>query len=107
MKRTTSRATPSLSRVVRTSGERSPPREAAPPDEASDLTPVVGANLKRFRSERALSLEKLSKASGVSRAMLNQVELGQSTPTINVLWKIARALGLPFSALITQEAAPS
>jgi transcriptional regulator with XRE-family HTH domain len=74
--------------------------------EASDLTPFVGANLKRFRSERGLSLEKLSKASGVSRAMLGQIELGQSTPTINVLWKIARALGVPFSALISQESAP-
>jgi transcriptional regulator with XRE-family HTH domain len=32
--------------------------------------------------------------------MLGQIELGQSAPTINVLWKIARALGLTFSALI-------
>jgi quercetin dioxygenase-like cupin family protein len=32
--------------------------------------------------------------------MLGQVELGKSTPTINVLWKIARALDVPFSALI-------
>lgn len=74
--------------------------------EASDLTPFVGANLKRFRNERGLSLEKLARASGVSRAMLGQIELGQSTPTINVLWKIARALGVPFSALISQESAP-
>jgi mannose-6-phosphate isomerase-like protein (cupin superfamily) len=37
--------------------------------------------------------------------MLGQIELGQSTPTINVLWKIARALSVPFSALITNRAA--
>src|SRR6185436_11643283 len=49
--------------------------------------------------------EKLARASGVSRAMLGQVELGQSAPTINVLWKIARALGVPFSALITSSEA--
>jgi len=36
--------------------------------------------------------------------MLGQIELGQSTPTINVLWKIARALGVPFSALISNRA---
>jgi len=35
--------------------------------------------------------------------MLGQVELGQSAPTINVLWKIARALGLPFSSLIQSQ----
>jgi transcriptional regulator with XRE-family HTH domain len=78
--------------------------EAAPTDTPSDLTPVVGGNLKRFRTERGLSLERLSRASGVSRAMLGQIELGQSTPTINVLWKISRALGVPFSALISQQA---
>ncbi|HTJ80603.1 MAG TPA: XRE family transcriptional regulator [Polyangiaceae bacterium] len=71
---------------------------------AADLTPVVGRNLKRFRSERGLSLEALSKVSGVSRAMLGQIELGQSTPTINVVWKISRALDVPFSALISEQA---
>lgn len=76
--------------------------DAAPAhDEASpDLAPVVGANLRRLRGERGLSLEALARVSGVSRAMLGQIELGQSAPTINVLWKIARALDLPFSALI-------
>ena len=71
--------------------------------DAQDLTPVVGKNLRRFRAERGLSLEGLSKVSGVSRAMLGQIELGHSTPTINVVWKIARALDVPFSALISEE----
>ena len=79
--------------------------EIASAEASSDLTPVVGANLRRLRIKRGLSLEKLSRASNVSRAMLGQIELGQSTPTINVLWKIARALGVPFSALITNRAA--
>jgi quercetin dioxygenase-like cupin family protein len=42
----------------------------------------------------------------VSRAMLCQVELGKSTPTINVLWRIARALCIPFSALLGDGAEP-
>jgi len=74
-------------------------REASPG--ASDLTPVAGNNLRRLRNQRGHSLEKLSKLSGVSRAMLGQIELGQSAPTINVLWKIASALGVPFSGLIS------
>ncbi|MDF2697599.1 MAG: transcriptional regulator, family [Labilithrix sp.] len=68
--------------------------------EGSDLAPVVGANLRRLRMRRGLSLEKLSQRSGVSRAMLGQIELGQSAPTINVLWKIARALDVTFATLI-------
>ncbi|AUX39208.1 2-hydroxyacid dehydrogenase [Sorangium cellulosum] len=98
---------------ARAAAAEPPPPPASEPgadepafDEASDLTPVVAMNLKRFRAERGLSLERLAKASGVSRAMLGQIELGQSTPTINVLWKIARALGVPFSALMSQAASP-
>ncbi|AUX35857.1 MULTISPECIES: helix-turn-helix domain-containing protein [Sorangium] len=77
--------------------------EMAPQDSSSALTGIVGANLRRLRTKRGLSLERLAKASSVSRAMLSQIELGQSTPTINVLWKIARALGVPFSALISDQ----
>jgi transcriptional regulator with XRE-family HTH domain len=67
----------------------------------ANLTSVVGRNLRRLRLERGLSLEALAKQSGVSRAMLGQIELGQSAPTINVLWRIARGLGTTFSALIS------
>ncbi len=71
------------------------------PAESTDLAPVVGSNLRRLRTRRGLSLERLAQISGVSRAMLGQIELGQSAPTINVLWKIARALEVTFSALIS------
>jgi transcriptional regulator with XRE-family HTH domain len=72
---------------------------------STDLAPVVGANLRRLRTRRGLSLERLAQISGVSRAMLGQIELGQSAPTINVLWKISTALGVPFSGLIGQRQA--
>lgn len=71
--------------------------------DATDLAPVVGGNLRRLRVKRGLSLEKLSQRSGVSRAMLGQIELGQSAPTINVLWKIARALGVTFSSFMRAD----
>ena len=76
---------------------------APPAEEATDLAPVVGANLRRLRTKRGLSLERLSQISGVSRAMLGQIELGQSAPTINVLWKISRALEVTFSALMSSR----
>jgi transcriptional regulator with XRE-family HTH domain len=70
-----------------------------------DLAPTVGSNLRRLRVKRGLSLERLAQASGVSRAMVGQIELGKSVPTINVLWKIARALNVTFSALIHEQVA--
>ncbi len=80
--------------------------KSAPRPEGKDLSPVVAENLRHLRAARGLSLEKLAVLSGVSRAMLGQIELGKSTPTINVLWKIARALDVTFSSLIQAKAAP-
>jgi len=93
---------------VRSAGQ-TPTGDPAPlaNDATNEIGPAVGANLKRLRTERGLSLERLARASGVSRAMLGQIELGQSTPTINVLWKIARALDVPFSALINAQTGPA
>ncbi len=85
------------------SKQRRVARPPAPKAETGDLTPVVGENLRRLRTQRGLSLEKLAQQSGVSRAMLGQIELGQSAPTINVLWKIASGLGVTFSALLTGQ----
>lgn len=97
-----SKTSPRPRRAPRAEPRRDAPKDAEPQGEldSADLAPLVGKNLRRLRGERGLSLEGLAQQSGVSRAMLGQIELGQSAPTINVLWKIARALDLPFSALI-------
>ena len=78
---------------------RSAPGEGSSPSGLAGA-PEVGTNLKRLRGERSLSLEKLAGVSGVSRALLGQIELGRSTPTIKTVWKISKALDVPFSALI-------
>jgi transcriptional regulator with XRE-family HTH domain len=91
-----------VEKVVREdSGPAPVPAAASNAEATTDLAPVVGTNLRRLRTRRGLSLERLAQLSGVSRAMLGQIELGQSAPTINVLWKIARALEVTFSALIS------
>jgi transcriptional regulator with XRE-family HTH domain len=77
------------------------PQTDAQDNDDPNFLPAVGANLRRLRTRRGLSLERLAHKSGVSRAMLSQVELGKSAPTINVLWKVARALGVTFSALLS------
>lgn len=81
-----------------------PDARVALAEEGRELTIAVGVNLRRLRLRRGLSLERLAQRSGVSRAMLSQIELGQSTPTISLLWKVARALDISFSTLVsTQE----
>ena len=80
-----------------------PPASVASIADDGSCVPAVGVNLSRLRTRRGLSLERLAQKSDVSRAMLSQVELGRSAPTINVLWKIARALGVTFSALLSSN----
>ncbi|MBR1221564.1 helix-turn-helix transcriptional regulator [Bradyrhizobium sp. U87765 SZCCT0131] len=74
-----------------------------PFDPVIDLPLIVGRNLRRLRVRQGYSLERLAKHSGVSRAMLGQIEAGKSVPTIGLLWKVATALGVPFASLIAVE----
>ena len=73
--------------------------------EAQDLKRRVGENLSRLRKKRGLSLERLATLSGVSRAMIGQVEAGESAPTISFLWKVARGLDVRFADLLGDETA--
>lgn len=71
--------------------------------EAQELKRRVGENLVRLRKRRGLSLERLAALSGVSRAMLGQIEAGDSTPTIALLWKVARGLDVRFADLLGDD----
>jgi len=66
-----------------------------------DITQLVSQNLKRIREERKLSLDKLSDLTGVSKSMLGQIERGESSPTITVVWKIANGLKTSFTSLLS------
>ena len=62
--------------------------------------PPVGKNLKKERLSRHLSLGALAEASGISKAMLSQIESGRVNPTLVTLWKAAHALGVDLTVLI-------
>lgn len=59
--------------------------------------------LKSIRSERGWSLDLTAARTGVSKAMLGQIERGESAPTIATLWKIATGLGVPMTALLEAD----
>ena len=63
------------------------------------------ARLKKARQEKGLSLEAVSKLSGVSRSMLSQIERGESSPTVATLWNLTRALQVDFAGLLDEGAA--
>ncbi len=74
-------------------------------DETIELKRRVGDNIERIRKARGLSLERLANLSGVSRAMLGQIESGESAPTISLLWKVSRGLNVRFADLLGDETA--
>lgn len=77
--------------------------EALKVDPADEIALLTGRNLRRLRTRRGYSLDRLAKISGVSRAMLGQIETGKSSPTISILSKIALALDVPCSSLIAER----
>ena len=64
----------------------------------------LGSRLKTARSNKGWSLDKTSQHTGVSKAMLGQIERGESSPTVVRLWSIANGFELPLSYFLTDLA---
>ncbi|MFF8844215.1 helix-turn-helix domain-containing protein [Streptomyces sp. NPDC015127] len=67
------------------------------------VDPLVGQIAARVRAERERrrwTLAQLADASGVSRAMINRIERGESSPTAVVLGKLSAAFQLSVSSLL-------
>lgn len=60
----------------------------------------ISLTLKTLRRERKWSLDKAAEETGVSKAMLGQIEREESSPTIATLWKIASGFRTSFSSFI-------
>ncbi len=67
------------------------------------VLPQIGQRLKEIRKTRQLTLDAVSELTGVSKPMLGQIERGQSSPTINTLWKISTGLKIPLSFFCKQQ----
>lgn len=72
--------------------------------EVSVTTPNkrISLTLKALRREKGWSLDKTAQATGVSKAMLGQIEREESSPTIAILWKIASGFNASFSSFIEE-----
>ncbi|MDU2939316.1 MAG: XRE family transcriptional regulator [Enterobacteriaceae bacterium] len=70
-----------------------------------DIADYLATTLKTLRQQRGWSLSRLAEETGVSKAMLGQIERHESSPTVATLWKIATGLNVPFSVFIVPEQA--
>jgi transcriptional regulator with XRE-family HTH domain len=67
------------------------------------LRQALGARVRTARHERGLSLRELAARSGVSKALLSTIERGDGNPSVETLFRLGTALGLPISQLVMDE----
>jgi len=63
----------------------------------------IARNLRRWRMTRAMSLSALAEQAGVAKSTVSLIERGQGNPSIDTVWALASALGVPFASLFHDE----
>lgn len=67
--------------------------------DTDELRQILAANLSRLRKERNLSQTELAERIGVSLVHLNRIENGHASPSAELLYAVADALGVTTDSL--------
>ena len=67
----------------------------------SEKVTVQGMKIRALRKAKGLSSDKLAEMVGTAGAYIREIELGKSQPSLKMLQKIAQALGVSVSELLT------
>jgi transcriptional regulator with XRE-family HTH domain len=68
----------------------------------SEFSTALAAVIKKHRLAKGLSQNQLSKLSGVSQSYVGELERGLYSPTVDVVFALSEALGVPFSKMVEQ-----
>ncbi|MEG0779813.1 MAG: XRE family transcriptional regulator [Oscillospiraceae bacterium] len=63
----------------------------------------IGAVIRSERQKQSISLDEAARKTGVSKAMLGQIERDESSPTLSTVWKISTGLHIPMATLLAQN----
>lgn len=69
----------------------------------SSGTAVVARNVRHLREQRGLSLAGLARQAGLAKQTLSNLEQGTGNPTVDTLFSIATALGVPVTRLVAEH----
>ncbi|MFF7284399.1 helix-turn-helix domain-containing protein [Streptomyces griseorubiginosus] len=64
---------------------------------------VVARNVRFLREQRGLSLAELARQAGLAKQTLSNLEQGTGNPTVDTLFAIAAALGVPVTRLVAER----
>lgn len=70
-----------------------------------DIKQRIGWNIRRLRAEREITQEDFATDSGFDRGYISGLERGVRNPSILVLQRVAKALGVDVAELLDAEAA--
>jgi transcriptional regulator with XRE-family HTH domain len=68
--------------------------------------PLVGAQIKRLRRERSLTLAEVADRSGLNIGYLSQIENDKASPSLETLAALAGAIDVPITWFLADSAAP-
>ena len=64
------------------------------------LAATIAGALRRERERTGVSLTELARRAGVAKSTLSQLEAGTGNPSVETLWALGVALGVPISRLV-------
>ena len=68
--------------------------------------PAVGAQVRRWRAERGLTLARVATAAGLNVGYLSQIENDKASPSLSCLASLAGALDVPIAWFLVDEDRP-
>ncbi|MFE6734290.1 helix-turn-helix domain-containing protein [Microbacterium sp. NPDC057650] len=68
-----------------------------------DLRERIARALRREREASGISVSELARRAGVSKATVSQLESGAGNPSVETLWALGDALGIPFATLVEER----
>ena len=82
------------------------PSASPPPPWVLAERRVIGAAIRASREGAHLTQEEVALRSGVDRASVVRIELGQQSPTTDTLIRLAAAIGVSVPELVGPEGPP-
>jgi transcriptional regulator with XRE-family HTH domain len=66
----------------------------------SPISVATGARLRELREDRGMSVSELARITGLGKGTLSELESGRRNPTLQTLFAVTTALGVPVSAAL-------
>ena len=63
---------------------------------------MIGDELRKARDDAKMTQEQLSFAAGIDRTYISQLEHNKKSPTVEVLFRLCKALGVAASEIIAR-----